>query len=286
MGEEAGKLGRPRKHRGREISLLVELGFSRSQIAKMTGLKRSSVKEYLYRLRKQQDEAVNKTVNKNPLKCSCGGSDFFVDYDHNEVVCKSCGMIVCEAEFDTRLPFNTTYALESDLAVDKSLGGTLSRKGLIRVLAKSNATKALEEKGENLDLGLRARQIRVITKTIEHPQLASLLKRAYEVTKRFNMEDDKLFNNDLGKNIRRTFWLMKELGLEKSRRTVVETVFWLTLCQYGMKKQMRRRLDVDSSLLNLALKLNHFLHAIEDEETTPETAELAIQYGGTPWSPR
>jgi len=115
-----------------------------------------------------------------------------------EIICRNCGLVLSsEIDFDTQLPFDTTYALESSLAVGKSLGNILPGKGLFKVLAKAPCGIK--------DLGLRARHIRVLAETCEPPQLARLLKDAYGLSKRFGLENDKLFNQDLGINIRRAF---------------------------------------------------------------------------------
>jgi len=268
--------GRPRRNREQEVMFLVELGFNIDQIVRMTKLKRNTVRRYLWKIRRNLGENVDKNVDKNPMKCpDCGSYDFYVDRKNGEVVCKNCGLVVSfEVDFDTRLPFDTTYALESSLAVGKSLGGTLSGKGLFKVLAKApSGTK---------DLGLRARHIRVMTETSEHPQLARLLKDAYGLSKRFGVENDKLFNQDLGINIRRAFWLVKELCLGLSRKAIAETVFWMTLCQYGKRETALKAENVlksiNPTLLNLTIKLNYFLLTIRKEKPPSlDVFKLAIQ---------
>jgi len=205
----------------------------------------------------------------------CLRNEFVEIYETGETVCKNCGLVLSKAaEFDTRLPFNTTYALESSLAAGKSLGSTISGKGLFKVLAKApSGTK---------DLGLRARHIRIMTETSEHPQLARLLKDAYSLSKRFDVENDKLFNQDLGINIRRAFWLVKELCLGLSRKAIAETVFWMTLCQYGKREtalQAQKVLkSINPALLNLTIKLNYFLLTIRKEKPPSfDMFKLAIQ---------
>jgi len=263
--------GRPKKNRGREILLLVELGFSREQIAEATGLKKSSLRVYFSRLRKKHGETVNKTVNKTPPKCQCGSERVRFDPENGELVCCKCGLVLfSEQDFDIRLPFDTTYALESDLAVGKSLGGSLPKKNLYQILARSD--------NGSEDLGIRARQIRVLAETNEPPSLAKMLKKAYETSKRFNLEGDKLFNNDLGRNVRRAFWLARELEININGAS--ETAFWVTLCQHGKQKlipEVENSLKINQTLLGLTLKLNHFLLTVKKEfqvTSSPDATQL------------
>jgi len=109
-----------------------------------------------------------------------------------------------------------------------------------------------------------------------------LLKEAYGLSKRFGVENDRLFNQDLGINIRRAFWLVKELCLDCSKRAIAETVFWMTLCQYGKDKtafEAQNALkSINPALLNLTIKLNHFLLTIRKEKPPPlEVFKLAVR---------
>jgi hypothetical protein len=182
------------------------------------------------------------------------------DSETGERVCSRCGLVLDSDEpsrFDESLPFDTTYALESSLAVGKSLGGTLSRYGLYRVLAKSQSGA--------VDLGLRARYMRVFTETSEYPGLAKALRMGYELSKSFGLEENKVFNNVLGKNIRRAFWTVKELGLHVSRKELVETAFHLATAKDEklLAAVNGHVLAVNSVLLNLMLKLDAFLAEIK-----------------------
>jgi len=252
--------GRPRKNRANEIIYLATLGFSRKQICTMTGLKRSALRVHLSILRKQN--TVNETVNKTVQCESCGSTEYHFDPEAGEVVCKGCGLVLATRDsLDMRLGFDTTYAFTSQLAADKSAGSNLSNNAYCRVLSRSSGGKD--------DLGIRARQTRIMAEMVEPPPLVVALKDAYQVSKRFRMEGDKLFNNDLGVNIRRAFWLVRALGLKVSKRHMVETVFWYTLCQYqkdhevvGIESQIR----INQSFLSVVAKLNYFIVSMANEE--------------------
>jgi len=203
-------------------------------------------------------------MEPSPKVCSeCHQHSLIEDTETGERVCRLCGLVVERPmKFDQNLPFDTTYALTSELALNKSLGGTLSHRGLLRVLAKSRNGTA--------DLGIRARQIRVITETFEPPALARILRMAYELSRSFELEKDYIFNNCLGRNIRRSYWLVKELGLNINAKVVAETVFWLTLAQYGKNKlaqEAAEKLDVDVALLITLVKLYGVLALYRKQKT-------------------
>lgn len=211
----------------------------------------------------------------------CLNARVYTNPETGERVCTYCGRIIEESlDYDESLPFDVTYALTSELACGRSLGGTLNGKALLKVLAKSTATKTLAKTGQGTDLGLRARLIRVMAETSEPPPLAKALKHSYELSKRFNMEGNKLFNNDLGRNVRRAFWLCWMLETPFSRKTLVETCFWFTLCQYGKDfatKEILKKVRVNMRLLTMLIKLEGFLSELKREALTPKSVQLAVE---------
>ena len=68
------------------------------------------------------------------------------------------------------------------MAVGKSLGGTITRQGLYRILAKSAAGTE--------DLGIRARHIRIMIETNDPPDLARILRKGTSLIKEFNLENE------------------------------------------------------------------------------------------------
>jgi len=199
LGSSSG--GRPRKNREREILLLVELGLSREQIAKATGLKKSSLRVYFSNIRKKNGEAVktvNKTVNKTRL-CQCGSEEVYFDRENGEVVCTKCGLVLSSVEsFENRLPFDTTYALTNNLAFGKSLGGTLPRKELYKVIARG-------PEGTN-DLPIRSTQIQVMSSAVDPPVVRTMLSYGSKIMTELglNRDDDvcHVLSDQYGKVIR------------------------------------------------------------------------------------
>ncbi len=170
---------------------------------------------------------------------------------------------------------NTTAAPTSYLGIGKSLGSEIGggRRGLYQVLAKGPEGKK--------DLGLRAIHTRIITHTQEPPALEDLLKKGHNLSSSLGITD-VMFNNTLGVNLRHAFYTINELKLKFYRREVVETAFYLTLCQHGehTRAQILRKtkLKVNPKLLAILVKMDHFLRSLKDTEPlSPEVIELATK---------
>ncbi len=85
-------------------------------------------------------------------------------------------------------------------------------------------------------LQLRVQKIRSMTNK-ETRGLDGLLKMAFDLSKRCGLgtKSESKFNNSLGANIRRAFRLDQDYHLRVSKRGLVETMFYLTLIQFGKK---------------------------------------------------
>jgi hypothetical protein len=85
-------------------------------------------------------------------------------------------------------------------------------------------------------LQLRVQKIRSMTNQ-ETRGLDGLLKMAFDLSKRCGLgtKSESKFNNSLGANIRRAFRLDQDYHLRVSKRGLVETMFYLTLIQFGKK---------------------------------------------------
>ena len=176
----------------------------------------------------------------------CLRARVYRDPETGERVCMNCGYVLeDEPTPDNRLPFGTTYALESHLAVGRSLGGTLPSREISRIIERNGGG----------DIGSRIKAIRVAIETSEPPQLARLLQIGYELSKKHGLDHDKLFNNDLGINIRRAYRLasdLKKFGVKVTYEEVAGTAFLLTLMQYGKKEEGRTPgVKINHNLLSL-----------------------------------
>lgn len=117
----------------------------------------------------------------------CGGIIIKAD---NEKVCKQCGFtsnnqISWVPEFDQ----TNSGSPSASIALGRSLGDTLQGNDLYKVLSKGPAG--------NQDVGLRARFIRILVSTSEHP----IIKKMLEISSRRMRE----WFNDETENTSRTF---------------------------------------------------------------------------------
>ena len=124
-------------------------------------------------------------------RCPECNSDSLIEVD-GTVVCTRCGL---EAESqltrDNRLPFDTTYALTSDLAHGNSLGGTLPMKQLHKVIVKS--------KNGSYGLPIRAMHLKTLVQNVEPPQSLRLKEEISHIIKQVGLysEEYNEFNHQL-----------------------------------------------------------------------------------------
>lgn len=209
----------------------------------------------------------------------CLEAKVYYDPEKSERVCGNCGYVFDEpAEFDEGLPYDTTYALTSDLAYDKSLGGTLNGKALMRVIAQSSINNVLAKEG-NLHLGLRARMIKTIVERFEPPALRAALEKAYKLSKVYRMDSDKVFNNFLGRKVREGFLIC--VMLNKSARKLVGTCFLLALRMAGKNAladefEAREKNKISYKLMDMIVGLSIFLRNIEKFPSKPYILNFAI----------
>jgi len=259
----------------------------KDELAQRLGIKVKSVYEYDRRLiikLKQKGVIKVQPVENFPLVLNdrlqfvcpeCLSARLYPDPESGERTCGACGYVVNaddgqEERMDESLDFNTTYALESSMAIGKSLGSSPAMRDTYKILAVVNKD----------DLGLRARQIRIMSETNEHPRLAELLRLLYELSKRYGVDGDKIFNNDVATNLRRAFWLTREIDLKVTKRALAESVFWFTTCQYGkgeIAAKAKMELLIDPKVLHLIIKTGELIHTAKTFRTNmPEGTESVI----------
>ena len=229
--------GRPRKNRNREILLLAELGFSREQIAKATGLKKSTLRYYFSQVNTVSKSP--KTVSKTPRVCQCGSEEVYFDRENGEVVCTKCGLVLSSVEsFENRLPFDTTYALTNNLAFGKSLGGTLPRKQLYEVLARG-------PKGTK-DLPIRSTQIQVMSSAVDPPVVKTMLNYGSKAMTEIglNRDDDlcHILSDQYGRIIRTVAAFLQISKTRVQPHLVARAALYHILIQlYPAKAEQARR---------------------------------------------
>ena len=229
-------------------------------LAEKLGISIDELQDYLLRLRNMLKGSPEKS--SYGLCPECLSSRIVEDPETGEVICRSCGYVIEKLpNLDFRLPFGTTYALESPLAVGKSLGGTITRQGLYRILAKSAAGTE--------DLGIRARHIRIMIETNDPPDLAKILRKGTSLIKEFNLENEKLLAHDLGKNIRRAYWLATQLAIRVSKKAIAETALYITIQKHKRKaikyREILQKIKPNVQLYNLMDRLNEIICELKNE---------------------
>jgi len=115
----------------------------KEELAEALGVKLKSVYEYERRLERKLVERIQQvSPERLQLVCpECLEARVYVDPDRGERVCTGCGYVLeQQADMVHRLPFDETYALESGLAFNRSLGvaDTVRRRyGYTKILAKA-----------------------------------------------------------------------------------------------------------------------------------------------------
>jgi hypothetical protein len=118
----------------------------------------------------------------------CLEAKMFEDHETGERVCRNCGLVVERAPtFSVNLPFDTTYALTSNIAFGKSLGNTIRPKELYKVIAKGPSGRK--------DLPIRATQIQVITSAVDPPKVRSILSYGSKLLRDLGLDRDTDFNH-------------------------------------------------------------------------------------------
>jgi len=88
-------------------------------LANKLGISISDLQNYLIRLRNMLEESSKES--SYGLCPECLSSRIIEDSKTSEVICRSCGYVIEKLpNLDFRLPFGTTYALESPLAEEKA----------------------------------------------------------------------------------------------------------------------------------------------------------------------
>ena len=203
--------------------------------------------------------------------CSeCGQLNGFIKHRDGEIVCTTCGLV----QNDGEQSFVATYRQSvktsplSNLSFGKSLGDTLSRKGVFQVLAKTvpitdedslrhNRKKEdysiSKELFATLDgylksnIGLRARFIRIFNSSVDPPCIKKALVIGQQLCSEFGMvgEDAIEFRDYYGKLLRKVSSLAmfaKRKGETFQARRLAVTSFvlvWqLVEVQHGTREKL------------------------------------------------
>lgn len=199
----------------------------------------------------------------------CLDARVYTDPENGERICANCGLVLEEAKcYSQDLPFDTTYALTSELAYGRSLGGTLGYRGMLRVLAKSPSSSELSKNGGNHHLGLRARLAQIIAETVEPEPTREALRHTKELSAYYGLGSDYVFNDSLGILIKRAYFFAYNIAKKAVfKRRLAETCFWMTLKTFGRKElaeRFQKEYEVNHVLAIALEEFNDFLMDVKD----------------------
>lgn len=117
------------------------------------------------------------------------------------------------------------------------------------------------------DLPLRFYRFRILSST-ENPELDQLLKEAFGLSIRYGLGGSKVFNNNLGRNLRRAYLLVRELRLKVPKHSIPGTAFYYTVAVANdfsgqtlniTLNAAADKLDKDSFLVAVLMHFNELL---------------------------
>jgi len=206
----------------RQLAKLFRLKYlqgikNREELACLLGISEESVRIYENRLRKKLVTRL-KQVSPERLRFVCPEcleARIREDPETGEHVCMNCGFIADESKISETIPFGTedepnTYALTSHIAYGKSLGFTMPKSHLYRVVAKVSMENAKEAPLENAEkIPIPIRQIQTITETVDPPIVRSMLNYGSRLLKELGFDGDTDSNHVLADSYGR---LLRKIG--------------------------------------------------------------------------
>jgi len=194
-GCSVSRRGPPPKSMIKLYHLLRKIPFlPDEEIAEELGVKVSAVKSYKWRLKKK----IATGVAYFDYCPECFSKSVVLDRETGEYVCMNCGYVIEEdgSRMSKAIPFGTeekpnTFALTSHIAYGKSLGFTMPKSHLFRVVAE-NIKKRMNRSGNvgGDKIPIPIRQIQTITETVDPPIVKSILNYGSRLLKEFGFDGD------------------------------------------------------------------------------------------------
>ena len=225
----------PRPRQLSRLFTLTQQGIRETEaLAESLGVKRETVHVYKWRLKKRLQKLVKKSLQdyRGDLHVcpECLDDTLCEDVARGEWVCRRCGLVTREVQrFSNDLPWDTTYAFVSNIAFGKSLGDTLSYRGVYRVLAKTRS------KG---DQPIPIRQVWTIVETVDPPIIKNLLNYGSTLLKRIGLDGDTEFNHAFadryGRLLRKIGAFLQASGAKVQGYMVARAALWHLLDMAGL----------------------------------------------------
>ena len=152
-------------------------------------------------------------------------------------VCTKCGLELGRWDLDTSIPFDSTFAPTSSMALGKSLGGTLPSKQVFRVLALSPTGRK--------DIGLRARYMNIIHESNETPTVKKLIEYGSGLLKNIGFEEKHVFANIYADHLRKLAAYLEAKRLNRTHRYAHALLAHLLIDLVPERTMLKNRLKYD-----------------------------------------
>jgi len=178
-------------------------------------------------------------------------------------VCTKCGLELGRWDLDTSIPFDSTFAPTSSMALGKSLGGTLPSKQIFRVLALSPTGRK--------DIGLRARYMNIIHESNETPTVKKLIEYGSGLLKNIGFEEKHVFANIYADHLRKLAAYLEAKRMNRTHRYAHALLAHL-LIDLVPEMTIQNRLkydDHETRFILLWLELDELANVGKAEGTAP-----------------
>ena len=105
--------------------------------------------------------------------------------------------------------------------------------------------------------------------TNDPPDLARILRKGTSLIKEFKLENEKLLAHDMGRNIRRAYWLTTQLAIRVSGKAVAETALYIAIQRHRRKavkyREVLERIRPNIQLYNLLTKVNKLIRELKED---------------------
>jgi len=187
----------------------------------------------------------------------CGFSRLYHDVWRGEVVCPKCGSVIPQ-ELPIRQCFSDSHNPTNNLAFGRNLGSYMSKRDLMRILRMSEA-------GEK-DLGLRARQIRIMLSEEERRVVKTMLENTSKILKdagyHTNKDKDAQIADVSGRIARAVAWFLYFFNRRPTREYAEAIVLYTIWLFEGREKAKHIAEKLSLAPRRKAIELVKYLHHI------------------------
>jgi len=257
--------GAPPKSMIKLFHLLRKIPFlPDEEIADELGIKRSTVRNYKWRLSKK----IATGVAYFDYCPECFQKSVVLDRETGEYVCTSCGFVVEEdgANISKDIPFGTeenpnTFALTSNIAYGKSLGFTMPKSHLFRVVVENAKKNRSPRVGDDGKIPIPIRQMQAVTQMVDPPIVRSLLNYGSRLMKAVGLDRDTDRDHALadryGRLLRKigAYIMVSKSSLQPYRAARAALFYVLSTADPEKAGEFREKFPFDAKYLKLVTTL-------------------------------